>query len=728
MRSFITISATLLVLLPAASSLAQPESKTEKLSGTSLKRPGAKKTPVKKTAAATRTQTETKDDGSAGAEPQAKATPTTSRTSKKKPSVEKDKAQPRRKAKQPAAIRSRAPGLTGATGLDRLWAADTGPLDTIRMRLGLAFFNADDFPYEGAGNAFIGSYFSFAYTPHKFVEAFTSISATSNSHDAEQPSLLQTQGDLTLGVKGVYPVSDLIRVGGAIAARFLSGVGSAGFEPSATSVDLRLLSTFDFTDAEKIPLRIHLEIGNYFENSEVLTDHLAGEPSLVQEYGLQVARYDRLTFGLGIESPFDPYFNPFLEYQISKPHFVELGRTGQGSHEYTFDSIPHHLTLGLRAFPIEHLAIDTAVRIGLASKPHTGVPATPPYMVLIGVAYTLDPTPKIVTRTVERTSPAPVIVKKTGLFSGRIADKTSGKPIADALISYPSTAGFSPQTSTNDGRFSGYRFDAGVVEYTVSAKGYKPKQGRTTMTGGQNASVEIKLELDPAQQAGDVTVRIFGKRGKPIVAALTFGGKATGVKGQSKPGQPYKAKLPAGRHPLTVTAKGYDVLKTAVLVRGGETTPLRFNLTTGRPKAVPATVGPSRAPVGPPKVSGGGRFAKVTPRSISLRRRIDFKPGTSELTPNSRAVLNDVARGMKQIKNIKRVRIAAHVSGTGSRDKDSRLSIARANRVKGYLVSRGVSAGRLQARGYGGLNPIRPSLTTRARAQNERVTFTVIRK
>ncbi|MEE2756654.1 MAG: OmpA family protein [Myxococcota bacterium] len=728
MRSFITISVALLVVLPTAASLAQTQSQVEQANSNPSKKGARKAGPAKEsTKATTRAPAVSKVAETQTSAPKSDAAKA-SKPPRSKPNTGRVQSKAQNTANEPVPIRSRAPSLNGSTGLDRLWAADTGPLETIRMRLGLAFFNADNFPYQGAGNAFVGSYFSFAYTPHKFVEAFTSISATSNSHDQEQPSLLQTQGDLTLGIKSVYPVSDLVRVGGALAARFLSGVGSAGFEPSATSVDLRLLSTFDFTEAEKIPLKIHLELGNYFENSEVLTEHLAGEPSLVQEYGLQVARYDRLTFGLGIESPFDRYFNPFLEYQISKPHFVELARTGQGSHEYTFDSIPHHLTLGLRAFPLEHLAIDTAVRIGLANKPHTGVPATPPYMVLLGVAYTLDPKPKVITKTVEKQVPAPVVAKKTGLFSGRVLDAKSGQPVTDALISYSSMPGFSPQTSASDGRFSGYRFDAGVVEYSVTAKGYKPKQGRKTMSAGQNASVEIKLEIDPAQQAGDIEIRIFGRRGKPVAASLKFGGKAIGQTGRFKPGQPYKAKLPAGRHPLTVTAKGYEVYKTAVLVRGGQTTPLRLNLPIGRPKTGPVSSGSPQKPIGPPKASAGGRFATVTARSISLRRRIDFKPGSSELTPNARAVLNDVARGMKQIKTIKRVRIAAHVSGTGSRDKDSRLSIARANRVKGYLVSRGVAAGRLQARGYGGLKPIRPSLTKRARAQNERVTFTVIRK
>ena len=173
-----------------------------------------------------------------------------------------------------------------------------------------------------------------------------------------------------------------------------------------------------------------MELGNYFENSAAVADELYGEPSVVQEFGLQVARYDRLNLGLGIESPFHENFTPFFEYHISKPHFVQLDRTGPGSSEYSFSSIPHHLTLGLRSFPIEHLALDVAVRIGLSDAPHTGVPATPPYLVILGAAYTLDPTPKVVTRTVERRievpKAKPVVVPTASLIGVVIDQKTDG--------------------------------------------------------------------------------------------------------------------------------------------------------------------------------------------------------------------------------------------------------------------------------------------------------------
>jgi outer membrane protein OmpA-like peptidoglycan-associated protein len=638
-------------------------------------------------------------------------------------------------------VRARAPSIQGPTGLDRLWSADTGPEGTIRMRLGLSWFDADDFPADGSSNLYLGTHLAAAYTPHEWVETFLGLRATSNTNNGEQPSLIQTQGDLTLGVKAAYPVTDTIRLGAAVATRFLSGMGSGGLLGGATSVDLRFLSTFDLTRSQNIPLRIHFELGNYFENSEVITDDLAGEPSVIQEFGLQIARYDRLNMGIGMESPFNEYVNPFLEYQISKPHYVEISRTGEGSNDYTFASVPHSLTVGVRSFPVEHLAIDVGVRIGLSDSPMTGVPATPPYMVLFGVAYTLDPRPKLMTKVVEKTVkvPQPKAVVADGKLKGRVLGAKTKKPIKGARISYTGVSGLSAQLTGADGRFGGYRFKAGPVQFNVQAPGYKPGSGKAMVVVGKTADTVVSLKIDPAQQSGTVEIRVFGTRGKPIAANIAFAGKASGVAGVATVKSAFSETLPAGRHTLTVTAKGYPPLRVTLLVKGGQKNTMRYTMqkrgakramtprrgvakrrrqTTNAPRRTVQT-GPQRS---------RGRLATVSTQSIVLKESVTFQPGSAKLTEQGRQALRDVAKGLKRVKRIKQVRISAHVTGQGSRDRDSRLSIARARAVKAYLVRNGVAAKRLQARGYGGLTPVAPSITSRGRARNERIDFVILRK
>jgi outer membrane protein OmpA-like peptidoglycan-associated protein len=710
---------------------------------------GGKKAPEKKAKAAPVKQSKAEAPSASAS---ASKTKTTSKVKKTKNAVKKGKTRPKSPAesKGPAvagvetrttlksrdgdgrvSVLSRAPSVQGATGLDRLWSADTGPVGTIRARLGLSWFSADDFPVDGASNLFLGTHLAAAYTPHPWVETFLGFKATSNTNESEQPSLIQTQGDLTLGVKGSYPVTPTIQLGAALATRFLSGMGSGGLVGGATSVDLRLLSTFDLARALEIPLRIHFELGNYFENSEAVTEDLAEEPSLVQEFGLQVARYDRLTLGLGIESPINEYVTPFLEYQIAKPHYVELSRRGEGSQEYTLSSVPHSLALGVRGFPQEHLALDLAVRIGLSDAPHTGVPATPPYMILFGVAYTLDPRPKLMTQVVEKTVkvPAPKAAVANGQLAGQVIDAKSKRPVNSARIRYRSQSGISPQITGKDGRFSGYRFEPGVIEFTVDAPGYKPGTGKATVAIGKTANAQVALEIDPAQQAGKVEIRIFGQRGKAITATLAFAGKASGIAGAATKKAPFRETLPAGRHPVTITAKGYKTLTTRVIVKGAQSTPYRFTLVKGgasRPRTAMPQNRNFAAP--PPSKVARGRLASVSARGIKLKRRISFEANRSKVTAEGQAVLSDVARGLKRVKSIKQVRINAHVAGQGSRDRDSRLSIARAKAVKAFLVKKGVSSSRLQARGLGGLNPVAPSITARGRARNERIDFIIIRK
>ena len=279
-----------------------------------------------------------------------------------------------------------------------------------------------------------------------------------------------------------------------------------------------------------------------------------------------------------------------------------------------------------------------------------------------------------------------------------------------------------------DGRFAGYQFKPGKINAVVEARGYKGKSVAVDVAKSGETSVRVELVPDPAQQRGRLSIIVVNDRKKAIAADITLGARGKQSKGIAKPKQPFKTEYDGGRHPIEVSARGYDTLRTMVVVRGGDTTELRYTLNKAGRQDTPAPRKTSKARPSDDGQKAGGRLATVSRRAIVARKRIAFESGTSDLTGDSKAVLNDIARGLRKISSIKRVRIGVHVSGTGSRDRDSRLSIARANRVKAYLVGRGVAPSRLQARGYGGMNPVRPSLTARARAQNERVIFKVLGK
>jgi outer membrane protein OmpA-like peptidoglycan-associated protein len=82
--------------------------------------------------------------------------------------------------------------------------------------------------------------------------------------------------------------------------------------------------------------------------------------------------------------------------------------------------------------------------------------------------------------------------------------------------------------------------------------------------------------------------------------------------------------------------------------------------------------------------------------------KVNFKPGSSELTTDSESKLAQFASALKDPSLARRrFEIGGHTDASGSADKNLALSQARAESVKAFLVKQGVEAARLQARGYG---------------------------
>lgn len=82
--------------------------------------------------------------------------------------------------------------------------------------------------------------------------------------------------------------------------------------------------------------------------------------------------------------------------------------------------------------------------------------------------------------------------------------------------------------------------------------------------------------------------------------------------------------------------------------------------------------------------------------------KVNFKPGSAELTGDSEAKLSQFAAALRDPALARRrFEIGGHTDASGSAEKNLALSQARAELVKSFLVAHGVEASRLQARGYG---------------------------
>ncbi len=99
---------------------------------------------------------------------------------------------------------------------------------------------------------------------------------------------------------------------------------------------------------------------------------------------------------------------------------------------------------------------------------------------------------------------------------------------------------------------------------------------------------------------------------------------------------------------------------------------------------------------------------------------VNFELGKATLLPEARTVLDQVAASLVANPDV-RVEVAGYTDNTGSKALNVRLSNDRAGAVRAYLIERGVSAGQLEAKGYGPASPVASNATKEGRAQNRRV-------
>ncbi len=95
------------------------------------------------------------------------------------------------------------------------------------------------------------------------------------------------------------------------------------------------------------------------------------------------------------------------------------------------------------------------------------------------------------------------------------------------------------------------------------------------------------------------------------------------------------------------------------------------------------------------------------PMQISVSLQVQFEFGSARLTPAGRHVLDLVAQAIQEPVLVHELfLIEGHTDSIGEDYTNLALSQARAKAAASYLVSRGISAARLNTAGYGELRPI----------------------
>ncbi|NSW45430.1 MAG: OmpA family protein [Bacteroidales bacterium] len=118
---------------------------------------------------------------------------------------------------------------------------------------------------------------------------------------------------------------------------------------------------------------------------------------------------------------------------------------------------------------------------------------------------------------------------------------------------------------------------------------------------------------------------------------------------------------------------------------------------------------------------------KFEPAKTYTLKNVHFETGSATLTNDSYAALNNLYEALKAKPNLV-IEIAGHTDNIGTFEHNLKLSQERANSVKKYLVSKGISDVRIVAKGYADTQPIASNNTEEGRAKNRRTEVRIIKE
>jgi len=129
--------------------------------------------------------------------------------------------------------------------------------------------------------------------------------------------------------------------------------------------------------------------------------------------------------------------------------------------------------------------------------------------------------------------------------------------------------------------------------------------------------------------------------------------------------------------------------------------------------AAPVAAAPEPAPLAPVA-------EEPAPVATLVLEGVNFDFDKAVIRPQDYAILDQNIVTLKEWGDVD-VEVAGHTCNIGTDEYNLGLSLRRAEAVRNYLVSKGVSADRLIVRGYGESRPAVSNATREGRVQNRRV-------
>ncbi|HYP67207.1 MAG TPA: OmpA family protein [Thiobacillaceae bacterium] len=121
----------------------------------------------------------------------------------------------------------------------------------------------------------------------------------------------------------------------------------------------------------------------------------------------------------------------------------------------------------------------------------------------------------------------------------------------------------------------------------------------------------------------------------------------------------------------------------------------------------------------PPPAPAAAPEPPPPPKKLVLEG-VNFDNDSAKLHYAADEILDKAAATLKEWGDVK-VEVAGYTDSVNTDEYNLELSNRRANAVRDYLISKGIDASRLTAKGYGESNPIADNGTAEGRAKNRRV-------
>ena len=206
----------------------------------------------------------------------------------------------------------------------------------------------------------------------------------------------------------------------------------------------------------------------------------------------------------------------------------------------------------------------------------------------------------------------------------------------------------------------------------------------------------------PRPPAEGKNVRVHGRitnarTGEPIAASLFFAGPSNSQNTQATTDAGFTITIPStDDYTVRIESKGYVSTMEKLDIHTYELNDLEMNF-----KLQPIEVG----------------------TTVNLKDVL-FEQGKTVMLPQSYPELDLVVSFLKTNPNVK-IELSGHTDNRGIPAQNVKLSQARVEKVKEYLVSKGIEGKRITGKGYGGAKPIASNDDEETRKLNRRVEFVI---